>query len=370
MFKSNNHLKVVAVSFCSNGDPEDELESFFNALSLNNSIESLDLLDFDVEDSNLAIPLLRSSTIQNLKFPQVEFIDSTVFSVLRTNTSIRELTLGANFNAEDLCEVLKFNKCLRKLELRQCPRLLSPIFKSLEFNSTLLELVIEKSCQKLVDHESEALVDMIKINKNLLVLYLTGSLINSNHFNYILSSFENNSTLKKVFLPSLDLGCLMTLFTHKSFIRSKSLIDYSPHVVDSLRGKFSFLPVVLTKINTVEMMALQSFLMSFRVKELTFRNCNFTNESLLDLCDLIRLNDSLTFIDFSYCGLYNHNVVSLLKVLRNNSCSKLTTINLSGNSISNEGALELMEFLKFECSIAKVNLQSNHFDSETKEFII
>ncbi|KAL0239698.1 hypothetical protein GEMRC1_009806 [Eukaryota sp. GEM-RC1] len=90
----------------------------------------------------------------------------------------------------------------------------------------------------------------------------------------------------------------------------------------------------------------------------------FSDETFTVLCDIIKNNVGLTFIDLSHCELTDGNLVNLIDVFEFNAHSSLTIIALQKNCISSQGAVSLAKMLTRDCSITTINLSDNFIDSE------
>ncbi|KAL0231786.1 hypothetical protein GEMRC1_011190 [Eukaryota sp. GEM-RC1] len=165
------------------------------------------------------IPLFSSTTLTSLEF-RAE-VDSSIVDALRNNSSIREITVDlTELNAVN-CSSLMSMTALQKLEIRKCYRDYSILFKSLELNSSLLELSIHESKRPLSDQEVEDLVSMFKTNTGLLAVTIDGSMLNFSQSVLILKGLVNNSTLKKIDFPKLKLNLhqLIQILKQSHFIQ-------------------------------------------------------------------------------------------------------------------------------------------------------
>ncbi|KAL0240734.1 hypothetical protein GEMRC1_005970 [Eukaryota sp. GEM-RC1] len=253
--------------------------------------------------------LLKSSVIETACFIGFLFPDTDIDSDLWTNCSLRKLTFKEQrYSTQFLVQIIKYCSGLRKLVLHESSYL-PTLFKFLEFNTCLLELqVVRKS--NLTDEEAISLGKMLQKNSTLLVLNLNLH-VTSFRFLTIVKGLNMNSTLlepKLHFIPS-DLSCLMLMFevVHAEF---KFYFDVSPHLIDVQNGVFCYAPYTynVKPLFPEELSSLNCFLECYNIKELTLKRCTFTEEFITALCDLIRVNQSLTSFDFSRCVLrhYRH----------------------------------------------------------------
>ncbi|KAL0239473.1 hypothetical protein GEMRC1_009581 [Eukaryota sp. GEM-RC1] len=78
-----------------------------------------------------------------------------------------------------------------------------------------------------------------------------------------------------------------------------------PHLIDVTTRAFCFSPTKSVDITSEQILSLKTYLNNSGIKELTLKNCLFSEDSFKTLCDLIRVNDTLTSVDFSYIRVYN-----------------------------------------------------------------
>ncbi|KAL0246355.1 hypothetical protein GEMRC1_007567 [Eukaryota sp. GEM-RC1] len=192
VFSSNTTLTNVTISysplFPSDRLVDDEFRLLCIALEKSTVIELVDFSGFSVADSNNLISLLKSRSIRRFKCPIAPFVHSTVFTALNASF-IRELSFrNTNFSVEDLCDYLKFNLYLKKLEISECAVSFQSFFKFLESNSSLSELILNK-CKKSLN-ESHSFVQMLQYNQGLLVLNLDESLFKSINFQKLYVVFQ------------------------------------------------------------------------------------------------------------------------------------------------------------------------------------
>ncbi|KAL0243180.1 hypothetical protein GEMRC1_005741 [Eukaryota sp. GEM-RC1] len=124
-------------------------------------------------------------------------------------------------------------------------------------------------------------------------------------------------------------------------------VDVSPHIIDVENGVFNFAPETTTQVSTEEFSSLKCFLQCFSIKVLTLKKCSFTTESICALSDLIRDNNSLTSVDFSYIGKAETQT-------RDGS----NDVYIWNTSLSSDDFLKLINAFQLNTHLSKVNL--NH----------
>ncbi|KAL0233297.1 hypothetical protein GEMRC1_012042 [Eukaryota sp. GEM-RC1] len=172
----------------------------------------------------------------------------------------------------------------------------------------------------------------------------------------LLNALKSNIPIKRVEcrgLSSLSLNGLITIYEILSIDKSVISLDVSPHLIDIENGVFCFCPEKSTKITAEELSSLKSFLECFTIKELTLKGCRLSVEAFQDLCYSIKVNTSLTSVDFSYFDLYTSipfhypeiavHLSELINSLK--SYSHLKSINLSHKSIGFNHLMTIFEMI-------------------------
>ncbi|KAL0252153.1 hypothetical protein GEMRC1_001365 [Eukaryota sp. GEM-RC1] len=121
-------------------------------------------------------------------------------------------------------------------------------------------------------------------------------------------------------------------------------------------------------LTVTEVTSLKDFTQSFSLQGLSLRGCRLTKEGMTVLCDLLRVNRSLTLFDLVKCSLSDDDIKKIIDSLQTNQCSKVSKMNFSNNSISNEGVTALAEYIK-DHSNMEVVMSNNCVNAKTKELI-
>ncbi|KAL0235768.1 hypothetical protein GEMRC1_002350 [Eukaryota sp. GEM-RC1] len=164
---------------------------------------------------------------------------------------------------------------------------------------------------------------------------------------FLLNTLKSNFPINRVTcygLKTKNLEVLITLFEILSINKSVIDVDVAPYLIDIENGVFCFSAnkrIGTTKVTSEMMTSLQSFLESSRLKKLTLRRCEYSPTLFNALCDSLKVNSSLTFIDFRYCYLLDESVSKLVAALQLNSCLK--HIDLEGNDIGFQTVLTIFQ---------------------------
>ncbi|KAL0241748.1 hypothetical protein GEMRC1_006983 [Eukaryota sp. GEM-RC1] len=107
-----------------------------------------------------------------------------------------------------------------------------------------------------------------------------------------------------------------------------------------------------------ELSSLKSFLQCFGIKELTLKECRFTGESFTALCDLFRVNQSLTSFDFSGCRL----------IERQSECWGQSIRKLTSEE-SDEIFISLIDAIQCNPHLTRLTFTENNFGLKTIVYI-
>ncbi|KAL0233371.1 hypothetical protein GEMRC1_012116 [Eukaryota sp. GEM-RC1] len=146
----------------------------------------------------------------------------------------------------------------------------------------------------------------------------------------LLKALKSEVSIKRVECRGLkypNLQDLFVLFEILSINNSVITVDISPHLINTQTGLFCFSPTNSPQITTEQVSSLRSFLECFNIKKLTIKGCSFTSEASDCLYDLIRVNNTLTSIDFT--GLSIINFSKIVNALEHNFSLEKASLQLN-----------------------------------------
>ncbi|KAL0229263.1 hypothetical protein GEMRC1_013882 [Eukaryota sp. GEM-RC1] len=355
--------------------------------SQNPSIKEIDISTHFIEDSRTFVSLFSTSSLKCLLFSQVDCPDESLSLALKDNLSLQQLCLYAT--SLNVAEVLQFNTCLKHLEFSRCELSYEPLFKSLETNSSLLELSIYTDETLFNDCEFQSLLSMIQQNTGLLVLSLGESLFDSLQFKRLIDAFPHSIddvsisyeyclvitdcdsilkflklhiAIKHIKSKGLKISnfagflTLLEIFSLQSSLIDTQFVSVSHHFLNLESGVIRLSPENLTFPSDSEVAALVSYIRLFRFQELTIQRCSFTEESISILCDFFREDVLLTSVDFSGCMINDDSLIRLATSIQANRRSKLLSIRLNGFVVS-PNTIKLVE--KFLTTLGNVQVKWN-----------
>ncbi|KAL0240783.1 hypothetical protein GEMRC1_006019 [Eukaryota sp. GEM-RC1] len=331
-------------------------------------------------NSDEVIPLLSSDNLQILGLPEFH-VDSSFCDALKFNSCLREISfLNTDLLTGGVSEVLQVNSFLQKLELYDCSLLFTELFKTLDFNFSLKELVISDPKKPLTNQESQLLVTMLQSNTGLRALNFDGLISSPVQFKNLLKGLELNSTLRLVSCSfrSMNLSCLIAVFesqTVNKFKLSPMLkfsVGFGGHSIDTSRGLIRFQNRLTNSDLVALLKALRKKIPIERVESFGVRNIGI--KSLFTLYKIyflkksvIQFNLSPMFLDFlekSYFTFDWQSNVSECDYFRQQSVS----VDICGQSIrychfNTKRVSQLIDFLS-KNSLKLVVLNGCYFDDK------
>ncbi|KAL0229134.1 hypothetical protein GEMRC1_013754 [Eukaryota sp. GEM-RC1] len=210
------------------------------------------------------------------------------------------------------------------------------------------------------------LCDLIKLNSSLTSVDFTGCRMADPNVMKLINAIELNFSLKSINLSNNWLSFKSLLIILELVLNGELQVqlDVSPHVADVEEGMFCFCPVFYLPITVEQLLSLQNFPKSFTLRNFTLNRCQFSEESISALCDLIKCGSSLTSIDFSLCSLSDCYFMKILSSLQHNSYVNGLHLTLESNSIGNTGVLALAKALRLGLPLTKLNLSNNMVGTE------
>ena len=326
----------------------------------------------------------KSLALQNLSIYGFHFFHrlfSTLFLVLKSNTSLTSLDLGGNSirdeRTKSLSEALRVNVPLTSLDLRwnsigaEGAHSLS---EALKVNISLTSLDLARN--SISDEGAHSLSEALRVNTSLTSLDLGGNTIRDEGANSLSEALRVNSSL-----TSLDLGgnsirdegahSLSEALRVNSSLTSldlggNSIRDEGGHSLsEALRVNISLTSLDLSR-NSISDEGAHSLSEALRVNisltSLDLGGNSIRDEGAHSLSEALRVNISLTSLDLGGNTIRDEGANSLSEALRVNS--SLTSLDLGGNSIRDEGAHSLSEALRVNISLTSLDLGGNSIRDE------
>jgi Ran GTPase-activating protein (RanGAP) involved in mRNA processing and transport len=312
LLKSNRHIQILSfksdgkphgVIDCSGADPEHPLHSFFNFLCSNQTIRTLILDNCKIDDKvlkQLCDCLLKNRSLQNLSLQFAEFLClRPLVELLSNNTPLQNLDIFSLPDGIDVNEWIEFAGCLK-------------------FNCNLNHLDLS-NCG-LSDKTIVALSQTLHSNTSLRILTIINNSFGKAGGKAIVEMLKVNKSLTTLNLSDNDL-------------KSEWLENFA----HSMEQNHTLLNLELSsnKINR--------------------KGASFVAEGLM-------VNRCLSILNIAHNDIGNEGIKVIFNALQENSNSKLHEMDVSSNSLSNQGAIFLAQILSLDhCCLKSLNVRWNHF---------
>ncbi|XP_067039944.1 protein NLRC3-like isoform X2 [Acropora muricata] len=255
---------------------------------------------------------------------------STLFLVLRVNTSLTSLNLSWNsIGAEGayfLSQALRVNTSLTSLELRGNPigaDGANSLSEALKINTSLTSLDLFEN--SIGADGANSLSKALRVNSSLTFLDLRDNTTGAEGANSISQALRVNTSLTSLKLSRNSIGA-----------------EGANSLSEALRVNMSLSSLKLSQ------------------NSIGAEGANFLSQAL-------RVNTCLTLLTLSENSIGVEGANSLSEALRVNTC--LTSLDLSQNSIGIEGANSLSEALRVNTSLTSLNLSRNSIGAEGTNFL-
>ncbi|KAL0241826.1 hypothetical protein GEMRC1_007061 [Eukaryota sp. GEM-RC1] len=356
--------------------------SFSDGLKLNSVLQEIVMqgynLDFEgVVDTLKCYTCLKKLVIRGFS------VFSPICKLIETNTSLVELkvtsitpescTLRTHEEVQSLVDMLYMNSSLLVLNLEGITFSSSQtetIIKGLEENSVLTKVVLGfntlylNSLIMIFDGiVTQRLVTSFQVEPHSIKVF-SGLICYEKELEYqdlisLLKALKSNIPIARVECRGfkvINIQELCHLF-QCNYANNSATFDIPPRIVGTVNGSFCFLPASITDICASQVSSLQCFLECFRIKELTLKRCRFSDDAITNLCDLIKVNNSLTSIDFSECNFLDNNVIQAIQLN-----SSLKKINLSYNPFGFTSLLTIFELVSSKQLTSNIQIVPHFFD--------
>lgn len=280
---------------------------------------------------------------------------------LKNNTVLKELNMSGNCiavkGAVKLGEALEINSTLKKFYLSKCVgESIEAILSKLARNAGLQE--IDFSHNKITINSAKRLAEVFQLNTTLRKLDISSCNISTQGALIISKSYVGNGTLKE-FIMSWENNILVNTADPCCNLPSKKLGNSGALIVSSLLDHASIHKLNLydNKISIDGAVAVSSCLKSncTTIEELNMSKNSISNEGIAKLCEAIQMIFSLQKLELSKCML-NEGLEIIFNILKSSAFSMLLEVDVSHNTISIEGAYEVAEVLKINCTLQKFDI--------------
>ena len=405
----NKTLQTLNISY--NIIQVDGARAIAGALNANKALQNLDISNNNIHVEGakvIAEALYENRTLQKLDFSNNDILDDGAIAIsecIKKNLALQQLVMsGNNVSVEGalkIAEAVKINTTLQNLDIsnnglsNDGAKFFSDCLKH---NNSLQELNLSRS--EMTNEGVKQLSEAITINKALLKLRISKNWITSEGIVDFLKVIVSNSVLQsldithnnitkcgliqieqcikerlsplKVFISwneikdenvnvlKSTIKCL-SYNSHNDTIESSDIKEdeWSLHNISNVEYRAAFLCDCLKEDNTLQCLKLSEN------KIFTDKSSHITN--LMMFTKVIEINTNIQKLDMSYNSISDDGAAAISDCLKKNV--SLQELNLAYNNITNEGVKKISEAITMTATLQKLNLNKNSISDDGVEAV-
>ena len=291
---------------------DSEIEFFNKLITINKNINSIIKLGVTSLHNRAISKLLRNNkriTRLHLKDCYMENNDEHICDALKTNKTLKELSI---FYISNISEILKVNKILVNLNLTggginsEGIKLIS---EALKINKVLKELWLDDN--NIDDKDALAIGEMLKVNRSLKLLSLQGCEIETGG-TFICEGLMNNGILEELYIKDNMIG-----------------VNGAMMISEVLKGNTNLkcLDITLNSLSNEGVRAIcKALLINKSLVRLDIANNLVTVESAKDISDSIRVNKVLKELNLEFNNLGNESAIIIAEGLKINKTLEVLSV--------------------------------------------
>ncbi|KAL0241009.1 hypothetical protein GEMRC1_006245 [Eukaryota sp. GEM-RC1] len=370
----SSSIQKVRVSLI--GKKQDD-SSVILPLFSNDTFKCLTFPSYDSLDSRVLVALETNSSLEQLSIHCADYRTELLGKVLKFNTVLKRLYITEGSSPlTSICESLETNNTLRLFKISHfnqnpseqdtnslaamlakntgliafclspfdCQTFsYAPIFQGLQQNSTIRNFYLLRL------HFSSliACFEMLySRNYNCKfgfhphsLDFSTGSIdfrdiLYDNDISLLLKTLKKGTPIKRVKCREWHNPPLAKILENIELYTVYSVVDFtiSPHSVNVDDGLFCISPFCHTEVSAEDISVIHSFLKTCQIDSLILRKCLFSQEAIISLRDLIRVNHTLFSVELSDSNLSDDDVLNIFGDIQ--PTSYLEVVNLDKNTLT------------------------------------
>ena len=329
-------------------------ELFFDALTVNTSLNGLDLSENGVGETGAAS--LSQALTANSSLTSLDLSSNTIgeagatflSQALTANSSLTSLDLSrtgiGDSGATSLSQALTANSSLTSLNLSYNSigkTGAASLFQALTANSSLTSLDLSRN--RIGNIETASPFQVSTANSSLTSLGLNGNSIDDSGATSLSQALTTNSSLTSLDLRWNSTGDSWATYLSQALTKNSSLTSLNLSYNGIGDSGATFLSQTL-KANS-------------SLTSLNLRENSIGDSGVTSLSQALIANSSLTSLDLSWNGIDDSGATSLSQALTANS--SLASLNLRENSIGDSGVTFLSQALAANSSLTSLDLSKN-----------
>ena len=393
------HCSCNSLTLGGNYGMKEYVNEINDSLQSNTKLQSLKLKNMTIEGGELISEIVRTNkTLQRLDLSNDALFDDgavTISDGLKNNTTLLEINIShnniTNKGTKNITEAIQVNTILKKLNLSH--NILSDdgatlISSCLKCNKSLLELNI--SHNGITDKGTKEIAEAIEINSTLQNIDISKNHISVEGLLYFMKAVKNNCTLQVVNTTHNNVTrsgfrsikqCIENLHQIKFYaswneiswnrkikepvLMSRISSSYAPDNIEddiwSFKGRdhplyFMFFSECLKEDDTLLDLSYA------HARNYRRTNYKITSEEATKIGKAIKVNKTLQKLDISHNSISDDGAVAFSDGLKYNI--SLQELNISDNKITKEGAKMIGEAIKVNKTLQKLNISDNSISND------
>ena len=372
----NTTLQTLNISY--NNIKVDGARAIAGALHENRELQNLDISNNNIHVKGarvIAEALYENRTLQKLDFSNNNILDDGAIAIsecIKKNSALQQLVISGNKLHREggikIAEAVKINTTLQSLDISN-NRISNDgakfISDCLKHNNSLQELNLSRS--EMTNEGVKQLSEAIRINKALLKLDISKNWITTEGIVDFLKAIVCNSVLQSLNITHINITkcgliqieqCIKErLSPLKVFISWNEIKDQNADVLKSTIKYLSY----NSHNDTIESSDIEE-------DEWPLHNISNVEYRVAFLCDCLKEDNTLQCLKLSHNKIFNDksshitNLMMFTKVIEINT--NIQKLDMSYNSISDDGAAAISDCLKKNVSLQELNLASNNITNE------
>ena len=381
------HCSVNSLTLCGGDGIAKYINELKEVLQTNTKLLSLKLCNINDDGAiNIAEVIQMNTTIQTLDMSSNGILNDGAISIsdgLKSNISLKQLIVSKNEITSEgpkyIAEAIQVNTTLEQLDLsynKISDNGTAAISDGLKSNSKLQRLNI--SHNSITNVGIKKIAEAIQVNSTLQDINISKNHISIEGLLLFMEAVKNNCTLQVVNITHNNV-------TRSGFTRIKQCIENLQHPVQIIASwnEINKNRELVTKISTsCAPDNIEEDVWSFKEYDCdhlvmclseclkeddTLKKLNISGNSISDdgataISDGLKINNSLQELNMEYNKISNKGAKRIAEAIKVNTTLKI--LNINDNTISDDGVVSISDSLKSNNSLQELNMSSNQITSE------
>ena len=321
------------------------VEDIVNVMENNNTIQSLNISNnhFKDDDAKRICKALSSNTVlQKLEFLNNDITTKGALAIsefVQKSITLKHLKLSwTNYSINTDISTINFSQqCVRDVEVQ--------IITNVLYNNEKITK-LDLSCNKISENSAEYISKCIIFNKSLTGIILSSNKISDTVLEKLATALQVNCTLQKLNISHLKISEEGAIAITKRLWSNNTLLELNMSHNEISNNGIVNIARALQENTTLRI--LNNFIISYQT--ISYHSSISYGKGTVGNC--LKKNSSLQELNMS------HNLISNPE-LNMSQINVIQTLNVSSNSISDNGAIAISEYLKINNTLKELDISDN-----------